>query len=50
MPQRADKIAIHPGHRILFSHSIELCFKQGLLQNRIVQFGLSIGKFHSMNE
>ena len=50
MPQRADKIVVHLGHRIFFLLARQLRVKQLGLQIRIVQLGVRIGHFHALHD
>ena len=41
---------VHFRHRIFFRHSIELRLEQLFLQDWIIEFGISVGQFHTMDE
>ncbi len=50
MPQRADEIVVHLGHRILVRQTFQLRLEQLLLQIGIVQFRVGVGNFHALNK
>ena len=50
VPQCADEIVVHFGHRVFFRLAGELLRKELFLEVRVVQLGISVGQFHSLDE
>ena len=48
--QSFDEVRVHLGHGIFFRQTFQLCAKRLFLQVRIVEFCVSVGQFHAMDE